>query len=138
MPCLFNCTETLKDMGMRPTRQRMGLLKLLFAGEGHRHVTAEGLHAEANEAGIKTSLATVYNTLNQLTRSGKLREITINSGCTWYDTNTSDHYHFLIEGCCQLIDIDPADLPLGALPALPKGTSLDHVDVVLHLRRHQE
>ncbi|MEK9726180.1 MAG: transcriptional repressor, partial [Rhodospirillaceae bacterium] len=65
--------DKLRSAGLRPTRQRIALAKLLFEG-GPRHVTAESLHAEAQEAGIRVSLATVYNTLHQFTEVDLLRE----------------------------------------------------------------
>ena len=72
--------ERLRNAGLRPTRQRMALAKLLFDGMD-RHVTAEKLHAEAQSANIRVSLATVYNTLHQFTDAGLLREIAVDASC---------------------------------------------------------
>ena len=63
----------LRSAGLRPTRQRLALARLLFDGR-HRHVTAEALHAEATRAGAKLSLATVYNSLHQFTHAGLVKE----------------------------------------------------------------
>ena len=71
--------ERLKSAGLRPTRQRLALAKLLLES-GDRHFTAEQLHYEATEAGIKVSLATVYNTLHQFTKAELLREVVVESG----------------------------------------------------------
>ncbi len=68
--------QKLRDAGMRPTRQRMSLGDLLF-GSGDRHITAEQLHVETVQAGIAVSLATIYNTLNQFTEAGLLREVAV-------------------------------------------------------------
>lgn len=122
----------LKAAGMRPTRQRLALARLLFE-PGHRHVTAEALHGEALAAGVKVSLATIYNTLHQLTTIGLLREIVIDTGKTYFDTNVDDHHHFFLERTGRLIDIPGADVALGALPAAPDGLKIARVDVIIRL-----
>ena len=83
----------LQKAGLRPTRQRMGLVRLLFEA-GDRHVTAEDLHREAKIEGIPVSLATIYNTLHQFTETGILREVIVEPGRAYFDTNTSGHHHF--------------------------------------------
>ena len=82
--------KVLRDSGLRPTKQRMALAKLLFE-KGHRHFKADDVHREAQSEGIDVSLATIYNTLNQFTEAGLLREIMVDSGCCYYDNNLSDH-----------------------------------------------
>ena len=89
--------ERLRNAGLRPTRQRLALARLLFGG-GNRHVTAEQLHAEARREEIPVSLATIYNTLNQFRKAGLLREVVVDSGRSWFDTNLEDHHHFLPRG----------------------------------------
>jgi len=123
----------LRAAGLRPTRQRLALGKLLFA-DGNRHVTAEMLHEEAARANIKVSLATVYNTLNQFTDAGLLREVVVEAGRSYFDTNTSDHHHFFHVDSGALEDLSGQDLHLAAMPALPEGTALDRVDVVIRVR----
>ena len=88
--------EQLKAAGLRPTRQRLALAKLLLES-GPRHVTAEELFHEARSAGIPVSLATVYNTLHQFTSVGLLREVVVDMGQSYFDTNTSHHHHFFDE-----------------------------------------
>lgn len=123
----------LKGAGLRPTRQRVALGRLLFDG-CDRHVTAEMLHEEALRASIPVSLATVYNTLHQFTQAGLLREIAIEGSKTCFDTNTSDHHHFYIEDEERIIDIDADDLTVTGLPEVPDGMEITHVDVVVRLR----
>ena len=89
---LETVASRLRGAGLRPTRQRLALAEILF-GAGDRHVTAEQLHAEAVTAQVPVSLATVYNTLNQFTSAGLLREVAIEGDRTYFDTNTSNHYH---------------------------------------------
>src|SRR5436309_8351857 len=101
--------EKLRRVGLRPTRQRMALANILF-GSGDRHITAEQLHAEAVAARVPVSLATVYNTLNQFTGAGLLREVAIEGDRTYFDTNTSNHYHYYVEREGRLLDIDSDEL----------------------------
>ena len=124
----------LKDAGLRPTRQRLALGKLLFDA-GDRHVTAEQLHAEAGNKGIKVSLATIYNTLNQLTESGLMREVVVAPGRSYYDTNIEDHHHFFYEDDGTLKDIPRDAIALSALPGVPADAELSRVDVIVRLRR---
>ncbi|MFQ5765402.1 MAG: iron response transcriptional regulator IrrA [Rhodospirillales bacterium] len=123
----------LRAVGLRPTRQRLALAKLLFEGED-RHVTAEILHAEARAASIRVSLATVYNTLHQFTTAGLMREIVVDSQRSYFDTNMADHHHFFFEESGQLADIPGNDVVVAQLPDPPTGTTVKRVDVVVRLR----
>lgn len=129
--------ERLKQAGMRPTRQRLALARLLF-GERDRHLTAEQLHGEALEADVRVSLATVYNTLHQFTRAGLLREVVVEAGRSYFDTNTEDHHHFYFEKTGELQDIPGEALSLTTLPAPPGGAKVKRVDVVIRLEADAE
>ena len=124
--------DRLKRAGLRPTRQRMALAKLLFDAGDH-HFSAEQLHGEALGARIRVSLATIYNTLHQFTKAGILRGIIVSSGRSYFDTNTSDHHHFFFEDSHRLLDIDAKDMDITKLPKLPEGTTLNRVDVVIRV-----
>jgi Fur family iron response transcriptional regulator len=124
----------LKGAQLRPTRQRLALGKLLFDG-GDRHVTAESLHDEAMRQGIRVSLATVYNTLNQFTAAGLLREVVVSPGRSYFDTNISDHHHFFYEQDGELVDIPGDAIQLAQLPDTPDGASINRVDIVVRLQR---
>jgi Fur family iron response transcriptional regulator len=128
---LCDVHKKLVSVGLRPTRQRIALGELLFGG-GDRHVTAEKLHAEAERAGVRVSLATVYNTLHQFTSAGLLREVAIEGSKTYFDTNTSDHCHFFLESEGELIDIDDK-ISVGNLPEVPDGKRVSRVDVLIRL-----
>ncbi len=124
--------QKLRDVGLRPTRQRLALARLLFDGE-NRHVTAEMLHEETGAAQINVSLATVYNTLHQLTDVGLLREVVVDSGRTYFDTNTAEHHHFFMEkeGCLK--DIPDGAVRIGKLPETPPGKTFSRVEVIIHV-----
>jgi Fur family transcriptional regulator, iron response regulator len=126
--------ERLRAAGLRPTRQRLALARLLFDG-GDRHVTAEQLHGEALARAIAVSLATVYNTLHQFTAAGLLREVVVEPGRSYFDTNTLDHHHFFCESTGRLQDIPGEMVMLGQLPQPPSGTAIRRVDVVIRVHR---
>ena len=126
--------ERLRSAGLRPTRQRLALAKLLFEG-GDRHVTAELLHTEAYKANVRVSLATVYNTLHQFTAAGLLREVALDPSRSYFDTNTSDHHHFYHEDTGRLEDIPGDQVSVAALPRPPEGTTIRRVDVVVRVSR---
>lgn len=127
-----NVINRLREAGLRPTRQRIALAKLLFDG-GDRHVTAEMLHAEVQGAKIRVSLATVYNTLHQFTEANLLREIVVDSQRCYFDTNITDHHHFFHEKSNRLEDIPPGQIEIASLPEPPRGTEITGVDVVVKL-----
>jgi Fur family iron response transcriptional regulator len=124
--------DRLRASGLRPTRQRLALAKLLFDG-CDRHVTAETLHSEAATAHIRVSLATVYNTLHQFTEAGLLREIVVDAGRSYFDTNVADHHHFFNERSGMLADIPGADVVVAQLPSPPPGTTIRRVDVIVRI-----
>ena len=124
----------LRRVGLRPTRQRMELGWILFS-KGDRHLTAEMLFEEANKARVPVSLATVYNTLNQFTEVGLLRQVAVDGSKTYFDTNVSDHHHFFLEGDNALVDIPSAEVTIGAVPAALDGYEVANVEVVIRLRR---
>lgn len=130
-PCL---TAVLRMAGLRPTRQRVALAELLFAGP-HRHVSAEQLHSEATTAHVNVSLATIYNTLHQFHEAGLLREVAIDASRSYFDTDTSDHHHFYVEDEQRMIDIPADSVVFRALPQPPAGMEVSHVDVVIRVRK---
>jgi Fur family transcriptional regulator, iron response regulator len=128
----IDTSRLLRRAGLRPTRQRVALATLLF-GAGDRHVTAEILHEEAVRAGERVSLATVYNTLHQFKRAGLLREIAIGGQRAYFDTNTSNHNHYFIEGDGKLMDIPGDTIRVDGLPEPPEDLKISHIDVVVRL-----
>ena len=124
--------QRVRDAGLRPTRQRVALATLLFA-KGDRHLSAEQLHEEAEAAGFPVSLATVYNALHQFTEAGLLRILAVEGAKTYFDTNTSDHHHFFIEGENILMDIAEGPVTVLNLPEPPAGMEVANVDIVVRL-----
>ena len=124
--------QRLRKTGLRPTRQRVALAELLF-GRGDRHFTAEMVHAEAVSHGVPVSLATVYNTLHQFVEAGLLREVAIESTKTYFDTKTSNHFHFFFEEDGELEDIAAENLTVENLPEPPEGWEVTRIDVLVRL-----
>ena len=138
-PALTGCpwhdvNEMLSSVGLRPTRQRMALGWLLF-GKGARHLTAEMLYEEATLAKVPVSLATVYNTLNQLTDSGLLRQVSVDGTKTYFDTNVTAHHNFYLENNHELVDIPDPKLMLSKMPDVPDGYEISRIDMVVRLRK---
>lgn len=125
-------TNRLRNVGLRPTRQRIDLASLMFVGDDH-HMSAESLHNDATAAGVSVSLATVYNTLHQFTQAGLLREIVVESGRSYFDTNITDHHHFFFEDKGILRDIPSGDVVLAELPDAPAGSKISRVDVIVRV-----
>jgi len=132
-PC-HDVKAKLREVGLRPTRQRMALGWILFA-KGDRHVTAEMLYEEATRAKVPVSLATVYNTLHQFTEVGLLRQVAVDGSKAYFDTNNSEHHHFFIEDQNDLMDIPSSDVVVGKAPIPPEGYEIARIDVVVRLRR---
>ena len=127
--------QRLREVGLRPTRQRVELASVLFKGED-RHVTAESLYEEATRLGLRISLATVYNTLHQFTHAGLLRQVIVDAARGYFDTNTGDHQHFFLEKEGLLIDIPGDTIAVAGVPTPPTGLAVDRVDVVVRVRRN--
>jgi Fur family transcriptional regulator, iron response regulator len=132
LPPSTTARERLHAVGLRPTRQRLALARLLFEN-GDRHVTAEQLHGEAAAAAIPVSLATVYNTLHQFAEAGLLRKVVVEPGRSYFDTNNADHHHFFCEANGLLQDIPAREVTVSGLPLAPDGTEIRRVDVIVRI-----
>ncbi len=125
----------LASGGLRLTRQRIALAKLLI-GDGHnRHVTAESLYAATIAAGERVALATVYNTLRSFTEAGLMTEIMVGGTRSYFDTDVSEHAHFYWEDEDRLTDAPSGSLAFESLPEPPEGAGIARVEVVIRLRR---
>jgi Fur family iron response transcriptional regulator len=125
--------ERLRRVGLRLTRPRLALARLLFEGND-RHVTAEQLRGEAIAGSIPVSLATVYNVLHQFTAAGLMREVVVEPGRSYFDTNIDDHHHFFCEASGVLQDISGRDVTVSGIPVPPAGTEISCVEVIVRVR----
>ena len=128
-------TDWLARGGLRPTRQRLALARLLVGDGQDRHVTAESLFALTGGVGEKVSLATVYNTLRAFCEAGLVNEVVVDGARSYFDTRIENHPHFYWEDTHALTDAPAEEVTIAALPAAPLGTEIARVDVVIRLRR---
>ena len=103
--------DKLRKSGLRPTKQRIRICEVLFDAEKTFHFTIKELvKIIENQANIKVSLATVYNTVHAFMKKGYLKEIPLNASQSYYDTNVTHHHHFFDEEENKLIDIHQDDV----------------------------
>ena len=126
--------KLLDKAELRQTRQRTQLAKMLFQAE-NRHFTAEQLHKEARTTGGTISLATIYNTLHQFRTAGLLRQVIVEPGKVYFDTNTEPHHHFYIEDDGELLDVERSEIEISTLPEIPKDCAIQETDVIIRLRK---
>lgn len=123
----------LRARRVQPTPQRVEVGLLLLARPCH--LSADQILQTLRRAGSRVSKATVYNTLKVFSRAGIVREVAVDPSRLVYDSTTTPHHHFLDEDSGELTDIDPADLTLACLPALPEGVQATGVEVLIRVRR---
>jgi len=127
-----NINRLLGQHDIRPTKIRKSIAGLLFDGQD-KHVSVDDVIALARAQNIKTSVASVYNTLNQFAAAGLLRRVTVDAGRAFFDTNLSAHHHFYFEDEERLEDIPGNAIEINGLPKLPKGRRIKSVDVTIRI-----
>lgn len=123
---------TLRAHGVQPTPQRLEIGRLLLSEP--RHMSADQVLAELRAAGSRVSKATVYNTLNLFCRCGIAREVVIDPTRLVYDSTTAPHHHFFNVDTGELTDIEPGELEMSRMPALPPGTKTEDVEIIVRVR----
>jgi len=127
-------TTKLRKSGLRPTKQRLKICEALFTTDETFHFTINDLKKIIEvKLGEKISLATIYNTVYAFKKKGYLKEISITSEKSYFDTNTSSHHHFFDVRENELIDINSSQIQLKNIPNPPKGKSIKDVDVVINI-----
>jgi Fur family iron response transcriptional regulator len=128
--------EALKSAGVNPTSQRVEIGYVLFAQ--HAHLSAEEIMQRVNADYAIVSKATVYNTLGLFVQHGLVREVIVEPGKVFYDSNVAPHHHYYYVDTGDLIDIPMQQVRLANLPQLPEDTELEEVDIVLRVRKRKE
>ena len=127
-----NFINELREIGLRPTKQRVKICELLFLREKTFHFTINDLAKKiSDEMNEKISLATVYNTVHAFQKKGHLKEIAINSDKTYYDTNTSIHHHFYDEDTHELIDCNQNDINTVNVKNNTTGKKINSVEILI-------
>ena len=129
--------EKLRNIGLRPTLQRIEICKVLFNREKTFHFTVNNLSKMIlDKFSKKISLATVYNTVHALKKKGYLKEISINSDKTYFDTNISNHHHFFDESTNQLIDLNSNDVGKINIKKSIPGKKISSVEVLVKIKNN--
>ena len=131
--------DRLRASGLRPTKQRISICKILFSRKDTFHFTIEQLKkiTEKYEK-IKISLATLYNTVHAFQKKGYLKEISLKGNQTFFDTNTSSHHHFYDVDTSQLIDIKDENIHLNNLPQAPKGKIIKDIEITIKVESNNQ
>ena len=134
-----NFIKKLRNSGLRPTKQRLKICEVLFKSEKTFHFTVSDLTKIIEEKlNEKISLATVYNTVHAFKKKGYLKEISISSEKSYFDTNTSSHHHFYDIKDGELIDIDSNQIEIKNIPSPPKGKSIKDIGVVINVENDSQ
>ena len=126
--------ERLRASGLRPTKQRLALCKILFDRKETFHFTIEKLKQIATRySKRKISLATLYNTVYAFKKGGYLKEISLKGNKTFFDTNTKNHHHFYDEESNQIFDINNDEIKISKIPSTPIGKKIKSVEITVRI-----
>ena len=127
-------TSKLRESGLRPTRQRLKICEVLFSTEKTFHFTINDLTKIIEEKlSEKISLATVYNTVHAFKKKGYLKEISINSDKSYFDTNTTNHQHFFDEDKSELIDCGDDEIDSINVKRNITGKKIKSIEVLIRV-----
>ena len=127
-----NFADKLRNSGLRPTKQRIKICEVLFNTEKTFHFTINDLSKIINEKlNEKISLATIYNTVHAFNKKGYLKEITINTDKSYFDTNTSHHHHFFDDVSKELIDLSNEDVGKIQINKTLPGKKISSVEILV-------
>tara|TARA_Y100000590_G_scaffold312970_1_gene353770 strand:- start:790 stop:1206 length:417 start_codon:yes stop_codon:yes gene_type:complete len=126
--------DKLRSSGLRPTKQRLAISKILFDRKKTFHFTIEKLKKiTEKESKDQVSVATLYNTVHAFKEKGYLKEISLKGNKTFFDTNTTHHHHFYDEDMSQLVDIENKNISINSLPKTPSGKKIKSVEVLVKI-----
>jgi len=127
--------KKLRSSGLRPTRQRIEICRVLYDRKKTFHFTindlAKILKSKSNE---KISLATIYNTVCAFKNQNYLKEISINSNKSYFDTNVSNHHHFFNESTEELTDLKNDDVGNIKIKRKIPGKKIKSVEVLVKIQ----
>ena len=124
----------LRDSGLRPTKQRIKICQLLFKSKKTFHFTINDLAILIKKnLNQKVSLATIYNTVHAFKKKGYLKEISINSEKTYFDTNTSNHHHFIDESTNKIVDLKDDEVGKIKIKKNLRGKKVKSIEVLVKL-----
>ena len=129
--------DKLRASGLRPTKQRLAICKILFSRKETFHFTMEQLK-KIIEKNVKKkiSVATLYNTVQVFKEKGYLKEISLKGNKTFFDTNKKHHHHFYDENISRLVDIEDKNISVNYLPKIPSGKKIKSIEVLVKIEDH--
>jgi len=129
--------DRLRTSGLRPTKQRVEICKILFDRKETFHFTIDRLK-KIIEKNIKSkiSLATVYNTVHAFKNNGYLKEISLHGNKTFFDTNSENHHHLYDQETGDLLDIRNEDILLSKVPPIPKGKKIKKIEITISIENN--
>ena len=131
--------DRLRSSGLRPTKQRLTICKILFDRKDTFHFTIDKLKKKIEKnTKTKISLATVYNTVHAFKNNGYLKEISLQGNKTFFDTNSKSHHHFYDQDTGDLVDIKNEDIILSKLPSIPKGKKIKEIEVIVSIANNSQ
>ena len=131
--------DRLRSSGLRPTKQRLLLCKVLFDRKETFHFTIDNLKKKIEKSTkSKVSLATVYNTIHAFKNSGYLKEISLQGNKTFFDTNSKSHHHFYDQDTGDLIDIKNEDIIVSKFPVIPRGKKIKEIEVTVSVANNNQ
>jgi len=125
--------QKLRSSGLRPTKQRIEICKFLFDRHKTFHFTINGLSNFFKKKSKKISLATIYNTIHAFKNKGYLKEISINTDKSYYDTNVTNHHHFFNESTKELIDLNDSDVGKIKINKSIPGKKIKSIEVLIKI-----
>ena len=125
--------QKLRSSGLRPTKQRIVICNFLFNRKNTFHFTIYDLHKIMRNKNEEVSLATVYNTVHALKKKGYLKEISINSEKSYFDTNITNHHHFLDEETNTLLDLNEKDIEKIKVKKKLPGKKIKSIEVLVRV-----
>ena len=129
--------ERLRSSGLRPTKQRLAICKVLFDRKETFHFTIDKLKKKIEKSSkSKVSLATVYNTVHAFKNNGYLKEISLQGNKTFFDTNIANHYHFYDNDTGNLMDIKNEEIIVNKLPLAPKGKKIKNIEITVSVENN--
>ena len=132
-------TERLRASGLRPTKQRIAICRVLFDRKDTFHFTIDDLKKKIEKnTKNKVSLATVYNTVHAFKKNGYLKEISLQGNKTFFDTNSTSHHHFYDKDTGDLMDIKNEDIFISKIPTAPKGKKINSVEVTVSVENNNQ
>ena len=126
--------DRLKSSGLRITKQRLAICRILFGRHETFHFSIENLKKifEKNTKN-RISLATLYNTVNAFRKNGYLKEISLKGNKTFFDTNTKNHHHFYDEDTGKILDIKNEDIKVSKVSSIPNGKKIQEIEVTVRI-----